>query len=490
MSVIRRFWRPMLAVAALCAVIVFGLSYLQPTRFQASTEMIMSDPRAAGVFPEENQPPLDDFNRYLLSQAEIVVSRSTLEAVSAAVGGRLGVDELLKRVKAAAVLESGTIRITAIDSTPEGAKELADLTAAAYQDAVVERVSADTAALLEEAHAARDEVAARIAALDEALAVNPSDPALVSERFAATSELLSDDARIQAIPRKATLFGSGVQSVEQASVPEGPIQPRQTRNALVAGVLGLLAAGIHFTWRNQVSPGMDDRRDPASILSAPLLGVVSSRQRGGVGRATADLAAGVADDYRGAAAALERAAAERSARVVLVTTALAGGAKTAAARRLAFALARSERRTVLVDADLSDRRLSRGLRLAEAPGITDLGRGSPWADCTTPTQVGSASLMVVPAGAVPAAGAGFFGSAEGRRALASLRDQADLAILDGPAMAASPEALLLAGEADGLVFIVARGEDLGALEEAAERAAAAKAVVLGYLFDRARWRRL
>jgi capsular exopolysaccharide synthesis family protein len=77
----------------------------------------------------------------------------------------------------------------------------------------------------------------------------------------------------------------------------------------------------------------------------------------------------------GVAARLLRKAERDQIRVVLITSALSGEGKTTLATQLAMSLARSQRRTVLVDFDLRQPTLDGALGLPRGPGICEALRG-------------------------------------------------------------------------------------------------------------------
>jgi len=491
LPVLGRFWRMILAITVLAAAAVYGLSYLQSTRYEATAQMILSDPRNAGVFRDQTQIVIDP-QRYVRTQAQLAASAPALLRASELIGGRLSAGDLdddLVSVEASRDLDLITIK--ALDATPEGAKEIADAVGQAYQDLVREEVQGNAAASMGELDGARAELQARIAELEAAIAAGGDTTALQAERDAAAAEVVNLNTRAKEISVDAALYGSGVQVFEAAELPESPAQPRPLRNAVLGGALGLLAACALAWWLGERHRIAESRHDPAPILGAPLLGVIPNLEAvGSDGKAPALTQPGsvAAEAFRFVASSLDSAIREHEAVVVCVTSARQGDGKTVVALNVAAAAALGGRRVVLVDGDTHARGLSRWVRLDEAKGLTDLGSGAPPGECVKPLEWGAGLLAVCPVGSPVDPGAGFFHSAGFRRAVAALREQGDLIVIDAPPALASADALAITGKADGALLVVENGTPLHAIEDAGGRMAMTGTPILGYVFNRARGR--
>jgi Mrp family chromosome partitioning ATPase len=483
-SDVLRFSKSILAAAVFVGLAVWGLSHLQPTMYQAKTQLTLSDPRSAGVFLDESRLPLDDFSRYLRTQAESVTSATMLERISAQLGGRLGSDQVRGQLSATVSTDVGAINITARDSTAAGARELADVASSVYQETVVELVQQDAALAQQKVAAERETLAAQLAEVERALVASPDDPQLLVSRHDLTDQIIGLDAEMQAIPLRASNFGSGVQRIEGAELPGAPYQPQPFRNGVLAGFLALLLAGFFGAWQAQRHPVVSHSRQIESLFGAPLLGVLSGRIRGG----QLPLRPGPAQaaDLRFAAMSLARSASERSAGVIMLTSVTPSGERTSVGHSVAVTLAQDERRVVLVDADLQGRGLSRRLGLLESRGLTDLGAGASWADCVSLQAAGQTSLPVIPAGSAVPRESAFFGTPQGAAALLTIRGQADLVIMDGPPVAGSPEVVSAASAVDAAVVYARRGDSVEQLEAAAGKMASTGCEVLGIIFGAGR----
>lgn len=488
LPVLSRFWRLILAVTILCTLAAYGLSHLRSTLYRADAQMILSDPRNAGVFRDEARLVIDPV-RYVSTQAELATSTPSLSGASDIIDGRLSVEELDSRVNARASRDLDLITISALDATPAGAQQIANAVSEAYQDLVAGEVQANANAAIAELERTRAELQAEIDDLEVAIAADSDNVSIRSERDAVVAEVISLDSRANQIAVDAALYGSGVQVFEPADLPNSPAQPRPLRNAAVGGFLGLLGATAYAWWLGQRRLVADSRHDAAPVLRAPLLGVVPDLARlGSTGKAptlTEPASAG-AETYNFVASSLEHTIVEQQAAVLLVTSPGPAEGKTQTALNLAVALGRGGRRVVLVDADERARGLSRWAQLNGAKGLTDLGNGVP-IDQLGRHLVGpsGASLLVIPAGSAVDHAAGYFRSSGFRAALTALREQGDVIVMDSPPLLAVADASTVAASADGVVLVVEQGTPLHALEDSRDRIAAVGGRILGYVFNRA-----
>ncbi len=492
-EILQALWRRrllILTVTAVAGILAFALSQLQTKQYEATAQMILADPGSSSVFDDSGL--LTDPTRHVRTQAELATSRPVLIAASRLVDGRLDADALEDVVGVQASRDLDLLTIHALDVTPEGAAEIADAVGIAYQQVVSEEVQATASEAIAELDDARAEIQARIAELERAIEAEPDNAALRAERDAAVAEAVGLEGRSRQIAVDAALYGSGVQLFEPARLPEGPARPQPVRNALVGAFLGLIAAGGFAWWRSQRTLTADHRHDPAPILQAPLLGVVPDLAAMKVtshAPSLTDPDSAAAEAYNFVAASLLHAVGEGAEAVVLVTSPGEGDGKTVTAVNIAVAVARGGREVIIVDGDERVRGLTRWFGAPHAAGLTDLGHGRKYEECSS-LLVGwsGAAFSFVPSGSPVENTAGFFRSSEFGHALASLRERGALVILDSPPTLVVSDTLAMAPHVDGVVLVVRQGTALRAIEETRDRIASAGTPILGYVFNRAHHR--
>lgn len=488
LDIVRQSGLLLVAVVLACAGIGFGLSTLQPVRYQGDARLLLADPRSESLF-RDGASAARDQSRYLRNQAEFLVSTPVLTRAAELAGG-LTVETVRTRLSVRPSADLDVVSISALDPTADGAAALANAVATAYQELVVQDVQANASQAAEELEQAQASLRGRIAELETTLAGETGSQALQVERDAAVAQLVGLESRARQIAVDAALYGSGVELFEPAEPPDRPTQPTPVRNAVLAGLLGLLAASALAWWRAEHTRSIDGRQDAASVLGAPLLGEVPDFALVGIDGFAPALTAPVSpagEAYQFLVAALEFALARTGGRTVLVTSPRPGDGKTVTALNLAIAAARDGREVLLVDADERRQGLTRLTDVAPAPGLTDLAdENEPMEECVASVRLADGrGLPLIPCGSPVPDAAGFFRTPGFRRALARVRERADLAILDAPPLLAVADASAVASQADGIVIVVPQGTPRRLLEEVRERLDFVGTPVLGYVFNRA-----
>jgi len=153
---------------------------------------------------------------------------------------------------------------------------------------------------------------------------------------------------------------------------------------------------------------------------------------------------------------LLHAARQESLRVLLITSAQSGEGKTSLAGHLALSLARSGKRTLLIDADLRRPALHRLFDLALAPGLSAVLRNElPVYEVIRPTLVDG--LEIIPAGRGDHAAIRSLGSERLGTILRDLQTTYDFILVDSAPVMAVIDASLLAQHVDGVLFSVLCG---------------------------------
>ena len=287
------------------------------------------------------------------------------------------------------------------------------------------------------------------------------------------------------------------------------------RNTLIGLLLGLVLGLALAALRDVFDRRVRSADDVASTLGLALLARLPGRElkRRGVSRLPlADDPDGPrADAYRTLMYRLQMFTAERRAQVVMVTSAVEGEGKTTTAANLALALARAGHSTVLVELDLWRPSLHRlfGFKsragLAEVlTGRTSIGAVMVRADAgrvlAESGQNGGdpalARLQVLPAGVSPSHPSDLIALPSLGFAMASLRSQFEIVIVDAPPLVQGGDGISLAGHADALLIVTKlAGVRREGLQELRRRLAAIPVPAIGVAVtdaerdDSDRWRR-
>ena len=485
-----RFKWYIVAAGILAAVAGYGLSMLQDELYQSEGQLLLNDPGSSGGVASEIGIVLDP-GRYVRNQAEIIQSPQVAAQASELLGGDPSTSAIQASMSVSTDYDIDAIWLRSTQSTGELATAVVNAVAAAYEDVVEEGISTRVNSAIATLEQSKLDLITRIAEIDAELAADPGNITLTAQRTAAVSQLVALDTRIEELGTDATIYGSGVQLYVAPGGPGTQIQPRPVRNAAIALVLGVIAAGAWAWWRSESDQRADDRNTPAAILDAPLLAVVpeySDVGANGPNPADANPESGAAEAYHFAVSALSFALDQVDGKTVIITSTAPGDGKSVTALNIAFAAAKDGRRPLLIDADERARGLTRLSGLGIGLGLTDLTNGRPINDVIGEWgMMNNTSLPFVPAGSrLDDSAAAYFRSTSFRNALPQLTADYDMVIIDTPPAMSAAETGDIASQADGVVLVVSAGTPLRDLHDARQRLSISRTPILGYIFNRAK----
>lgn len=162
---------------------------------------------------------------------------------------------------------------------------------------------------------------------------------------------------------------------------------------------------------------------------------------------------------------------DRSAKVVLLTSAASGEGKTFSAYNLAIAAARSGKRTLLIEADLRSNSSVESLRIAADPlaAVEPLHYYGNISECVRLVPEVE-NLYVVPSPGYLREASAVLESSEMRRLFDDVRNRFDFVVVDSPPLSECNDALTLEPYTDGIILVARPGYTMsGMLAEAADR---------------------
>lgn len=269
--------------------------------------------------------------------------------------------------------------------------------------------------------------------------------------------------------------------VSRGDLPVAPSTDRRIPLAAAGGLGGVgLAVGGVFLYGLLTSRYRFIEDVERAMVSAPLLGTLP------------DLTVGDADQEELAAASvhhlrnmlqLQSARQHSGGTVYTITSAGPGDGKTSLALSLGMSFAAAGHRTLLIDADFHGRGLSKSLGLRDSAGLLDAmkaGRSKPQFVRTRFPDV-----WALPSGQGDAADAQAVSRDRVETMLRGMRSEFDIVIIDTGPLLGSIEGNLACALSDGVVLMLARGQDSKILKACLSRLATLNAVCCGLVFNRA-----
>ena len=395
LGVLRRRWVPILVCIVAALAGSFFLTSSAPKTYQATARLFVNIPAARGV--QEALQGVQLSSQLIESYAEIATSRSAAQRISDRLEGQFSPGEVRSKIDASPDQDTLLLDVTATDTDPISAKDLANATANVLTELVAELESGNEGT-----------VTARVI-----------DPALT---------------------------------------PSSPISPRP-RNDLTIGLLLGVFAGIAVALLLEAADRSVTAPAQASEATGrPVLGNVPRHRHLSSEPLVALEGAGSpgAESYRSLRTAIRFLDAGSPVRTLLVTSATAGEGKTTTAANLAVAFAQSGERVVFVDADLRRPRGAALFGLENERGLTEVLGGSLRLDDALVNV--RERLFVLPPGTLPANPSELLGSQSMADVLDALSRDADIVIIDSAPSLAVTDAVVLSALVDGTLLVVQWGK--------------------------------
>jgi succinoglycan biosynthesis transport protein ExoP len=293
---------------------------------------------------------------------------------------------------------------------------------------------------------------------------------LVKARFGGDQPTVAGtNGSIAQLPLTATIF-------DPAHASPGAVSPKPKRDAVIAGVLGVVLGLLGAFLREHFDRKLRTRESIEAAFGAPVIGQIPWIRGDGDHVPAIWSASGAAPEaFRALRANLQYLSVGRPLSTILVTSASPAQGKTTVTANLAIAIARSGATTVAVEGDLRRPALAQALGVGRGgPGTTGLLVGAadldtaivdvPIADEQNGNPVGVVSLL--PSGPLPPNPSELLSSLQMRDMLDRLTGLYDHVIIDSPPLLLVADALELARAVDGIVLVARRNK--ATTEEAKE----------------------
>jgi uncharacterized protein involved in exopolysaccharide biosynthesis/Mrp family chromosome partitioning ATPase len=499
-----RYWVIVVAATLLGAVAGYGIAQQLPVRYQADAVLILSDPGGPSVLGGGGALGSSEHKVFLDKQADIMTSTVVLERALELLGSSESPSDVRDELNVQSSANLASISIAATSADPRSAAALANAVGTAYGQVTQERAAADANRAIASLEKLRNRYQADLDASPRS-----ADGRLTSRQQQLAGQITDLQQREQDITTQAEVYASGVEYFDQAEPPTSPSQPKPKVAALLGGLLGLLAAGAWAWWAAARDQRAEGRGEPARILEAPLLGEVPrlrapqlATDKPGTPPA---LDPALEDTFHLIVASMEHELAGVGGKSIAVTSVGPGDSKTSTTLQIGTAASQENRKILLIDADVRTRHLSERVDFAQLASERDgeeprngdaRGRWTPVplgdpADAKEYIDrlVSTDSGMVLPFAANPADRgdpAGLDRAVDVRHAVRSIGEMFDLVLIDAPALLASPDAIGVARQADGVVLVVSHRVALSDLRDVHDRLAFVKTPLLGYVYVRPR----
>ena len=172
----------------------------------------------------------------------------------------------------------------------------------------------------------------------------------------------------------------------------------------------------------------------------------------------------------------------KKCKVIGVTSALKGEGKSTTAVNIAYTMAQSYGKVLLIEADMRLPTLAKRIRVQTRPGLSNLLAGQCNGNETLQKSGLVGNLWVISAGSIPPNPAELLDSEQMEVTIRTLSDFFDVIIIDLPPLTAVSDALLVSKHTDGMVIVVRQEYcDRASVEEAVNQLRFVNAKILGFV---------
>lgn len=460
---IRKRWKLIVGLAIVITVAVVAEYAHRSVTYSASTQVYIGQ---QGL----NQSPGGVTAEAIANQAALLTSTETAALVAKKIGYSGGAGALAGSVTATPATGTNVLGISATESTPQLAVTVANAFAREF---ITENATAETSSNNQQISLLRKQLR------------KLRGPGNASNRQSLESQIQSLQAASSSAVGAATQINVATGAAEQ--------KPSLLKYGLLA-LLGSLIGGILFSYvLERLDPRFKTIHDAEVAYGYPVLSSVAHDPK--IEQFVDErptLSARSREAFRDLRVALDLNALGGPYKTILVTSAVPAEGKSTVSRNLALALAESERRVVLLDADLRKPRLHESLGVSSEKGLSDLLAGRHSLEEVTigiemavpglrgrrvsaSDQSGLAPgfravpfMSFIPAGPSVPNPPAVIGSQTFRDLILELRGRYDAVVIDSTPIVAVSDAIPIIQQVDAVVLVVRNATDARSALRASE----------------------
>jgi succinoglycan biosynthesis transport protein ExoP len=249
---------------------------------------------------------------------------------------------------------------------------------------------------------------------------------------------------------------NNVSVVDPAQPPQDPSSPQPLVNMMLALLLGLVA-GIGLAMvRDQLDETISDPGDLEKRLGIPLLGAVPVTNGEDPREELADPKSGLTEAYLSIQGSLAFASEHGIPRTLAVTSTRASEGKSTSCYALAYAIARSGKKTILVDADMRSPSVHESVGISNSTGLSNYLTGND--DVMSLLQhVTGNPVAFMAAGPMPTNAAELLRGPRFDRLIKELQTRFDHVLVDSPPVLGLADAPSIGSRMEGVIFVLQAG---------------------------------
>jgi capsular exopolysaccharide synthesis family protein len=463
-TTLRHRWWMLVIIPLLTGALAAGIMAQRTPTYTAHAMLLVNPSASAGaVLPNDVMAA----NLLARTYSELVSSRPVLDRASQRLGLKEDLDLLAKRVRARAVPNTQLIQIEASDVDPQRAADLTNAIGSEFsvwiaesQGAMIDASMQTLQARIDQAERNVDQTAIELAQLQGVQKRTAEENQRLEQLMALRARQLSGYTSLIDTRQRFELARSSAQDrLSLASMAQPPLEPDGPGLWLVSLLAFALGLALAFAVAVLVERLAGLVRTPSDLqgISLPVLASIPRASRKLVVTMLSEPDSPASEAVRLLRARMQLATNIDGARALMLTSAAQGEGKSLVAANLAIACAQAGQRVVLIDGNLHHPRQQALLNRPQQPGLADLLADGSLKPSSLLVDTDVAGLRLLPAGTLPGSPSTLLANGRLRQVLDSLRESADLLVIDSPSLQMSADVLLLAAVVDKCVVVAGSG---------------------------------
>jgi capsular exopolysaccharide synthesis family protein len=433
--------------------------------------------------------------RLAQTYAELLTTRPVLEAVAE----RLGLDQstwsILDQpgsIQAKPLENTQLMKISVVDTDPVRAALVANTLVAVFAEQNLAEQASSYAASKQNLESQMAQLDQQIQTDSATLGSIESTPENQAERdqingiLAQYRQTYADLMQSYEQVRLAEVQNiSNIIQKEPAIPPGTPFQPVVFRTTMLGALLGLFLGVGMIVLFEALDDTIKDPEEIAHRFGLPFLGMIATHEAENEGPiAKTKPRSPITEAFRSLRTNIQFTSVDRPVQSILITSPSPKDGKSTVAANLSVVFAQSDRRVVLIDADLHRPKQHTLLGVSNRRGLSELFTQPVIMLNGNLRETNVPNLSVLTSGSLPPNPAELLGSDKMLQILSQVNKQAEIIVIDSPPLMAVTDAAVLSSRADGVLLVIRPSvTKLQACKQTIEQLNHLGANVLGYVLN-------
>jgi capsular exopolysaccharide synthesis family protein len=192
-----------------------------------------------------------------------------------------------------------------------------------------------------------------------------------------------------------------------------------------------------------------------------------------------------AEAFRALRTNLQFTSVDKKVKSILITSSLPNEGKSTVVKNLAYSVALTGSKVIVIDADLRNPTVHKTFNLPNSRGLTNLLIDEGDYEAYLNIDNSYSNLHILTSGPIPPNPAELLGSNKMKKLLSNIQKDYDYVFIDSPPVVTVTDAVVLAPVVDGVILVIQAGKtEIEAVSRAKEILESVKANILGVVLNR------